>query len=78
MLDQTKMPWFAELNRGLRDALTVEQLQQRVEANARMLHCLAEQIATRVAAQDPRALLGLASLVGLESSAGPDLLREAA
>ncbi|MEP6938347.1 MAG: tryptophan 7-halogenase [Rudaea sp.] len=77
MIDQSKMPWFAELNRGLRDSLSVAELQQRVEANTLMLHRLAEQIAARVAGQHPGALLGLSSLVGLESSAGPDLLRAA-
>jgi hypothetical protein len=47
-LDQQKLPWFAELNRGLRDTLTVDQLEQRVRDHAAMLQSLAGEIAERV------------------------------
>jgi flavin-dependent dehydrogenase len=44
MLDQASLPWFAELNRGLKDELTPEQFDERMRANLVQLNELAEQI----------------------------------
>ncbi|MEP6485387.1 MAG: NAD(P)/FAD-dependent oxidoreductase [Rudaea sp.] len=49
-IDQQKLPWFAELNRGLRDVLTEAELEQRVRDNAAMLESLASEIFLRVRA----------------------------
>ena len=77
MIDQCALPWFGELNRGLRDALDAASLQKRVEDNAAMLHRLAGQIARRVRAAHPEATNGLASLIDLQIDDVPDLLRAA-
>jgi flavin-dependent dehydrogenase len=44
MLDQASLPWFAELNRGLKDELTPAQFDERMRANLAQLNELAEQI----------------------------------
>jgi hypothetical protein len=44
MLDQASLPWFAELNGGLRDHLTVEQFHQRMKANLHQLTRLGTEI----------------------------------
>jgi flavin-dependent dehydrogenase len=49
-IDQQKLPWFAELNRGLRDSLSEQELEQRVRDNAAMLESLAAEIFERVRA----------------------------
>lgn len=77
MLDQCDLPWFADMNRGLRDELDETALQRRIEANAAMLHQLAAQILQRVNAGHPAAAHGLASLIDLKAGAKPDLLRAA-
>ena len=48
--DQQRLPWFAEMNRGLRDALSVDELEQRIRANATMLESLAAEIFRRARA----------------------------
>jgi flavin-dependent dehydrogenase len=78
MLDQQKLPWFAELNRGLRDTLTVDALQARVEESARMLRALAAEIVERARALGPVALDDLPTLRVLAAEDGAGLLREAA
>jgi biopolymer transport protein ExbB/TolQ len=44
MLDQASLPWFAELNRGLRDNLSVEEFGARMKANLTQLDQLAKEI----------------------------------
>ena len=53
MLDQASLPWFAELNRGLRDELDEEAFRTRVQANAALLKQLARQIVERACEQCP-------------------------
>src|SRR5262249_41007934 len=49
-IDQQKLPWFAELNRSLRDELTVDQFEQRIAGAAAMMRTLAAEILARVRA----------------------------
>ncbi len=51
MLDQASLPWFAELNRGLRDVLDDVAFHARVVANVAQLEVLAEEI-TAMATRD--------------------------
>ncbi len=46
--DQQRLPWFAELNRGLRDDSERNELEHRIRENAAMLESLAGEIAERV------------------------------
>jgi len=78
MLDQHKLPWFAELNRGLTDKLDAAALEQRVRDNAVMLHALAGEMLVRVQAINPVELDELPMLAGLDQNAASNLLREAA
>ena len=78
MIDQQKLPWFAELNRGLRDELTVDALQLRIEDSARMLRALAGEILARVRALDATRVDDLPALRQLGDGNGSTLLREAA
>ncbi len=50
MLDQASLPWFAELNRGLRDVLDDAAFAARIEANVARLETLAREISTLAAA----------------------------
>jgi flavin-dependent dehydrogenase len=50
MLDQASLPWFAELNRGLRDDLDEAAFKQRIHDNVAQLEALATEIATMAAA----------------------------
>jgi hypothetical protein len=59
MLDQIKMPWFGELNRGLRDVLSEAQFEARVRQNADMLETLAATIRNLVATQAHASTLDL-------------------
>lgn len=75
-IDQQKLPWFSELNRGLRDVLSEQELEQRVRDNAAMLESLASEIFIRVSTlgyssdvEHPLALLGKPAI---------ELLKEAA
>jgi flavin-dependent dehydrogenase len=54
MLDQASLPWFAELNRGLRDELTPEEFNARMTANLAQLNLLAEQIIDKALTQYPQ------------------------
>lgn len=47
LLDQVALPWFAELNRGLRDELSEEEFRARIKTNVRLLETLAQQIVSR-------------------------------
>jgi len=53
MLDQASLPWFAELNRGLRDTLDDTQFRARIRANVAQLVELARQIVARAHAEHP-------------------------
>ncbi|MEO8936771.1 MAG: NAD(P)/FAD-dependent oxidoreductase [Burkholderiaceae bacterium] len=44
MLDQASLPWFAELNRGLRDVLDDEAFRRRILTNVDQLESLAAEI----------------------------------
>ena len=50
MIDQYQVPWFGELNRGLRDELDTEALCRRIQENAQMLRDLSAHIHALVAA----------------------------
>ena len=78
MIDQQKLPWFAELNRGLRDELDVDALQRRIEESARMLRVLAGEILARVRELGPVATDDLPALARLGDNSETGLLREAA
>jgi flavin-dependent dehydrogenase len=44
MLDQASLPWFAKLNKGLRDELTHDEFLQRMDDNLKQLDSLASEI----------------------------------
>lgn len=44
MLDQCRLAWFAELNRGLRDSLDDDAFRERIRATTRQLEGLAREI----------------------------------
>ena len=71
LLDQCELPWFVELNRGLRDALDDEAIERRIRDNAAMLHVLAAEIVARVralGADIPPELTQLAAFGACEES----------
>jgi flavin-dependent dehydrogenase len=53
MLDQAKLGWFAELNRGLRDTLDDAQFRERMHATTTQLAALAAEIVQRACAEYP-------------------------
>jgi flavin-dependent dehydrogenase len=53
MLDQAKMPWFAELNRSLTDTLDTAAFVARIRASNAQLHTLAGQILGRALSEHP-------------------------
>jgi len=53
MLDQSSMPWFAELNRSLTDKLDSEAFAQRLQDNLALLDRLALQIVDFARASHP-------------------------
>jgi len=63
MLDQAKLGWFAELNRGLKDTLDDAQFRARMRENVAQLDALAAEIVERACAEHPgldaSAVLGL-------------------
>lgn len=50
MLDQASLPWFAELNRGLRDVLDDAAFHRRIVGNVAQLEALAAEIDAMAAA----------------------------
>ena len=54
MLDQTTLPWFAELNRSLTDRLDETAFRERIRQNTALLNSLAAQIVERALAQCPQ------------------------
>ena len=77
MIDQCRLPWFVELNRGLTDCLDEPALEQRVHDNVAMLHALASEILACVQATGAPAMGELPALAALGGRA-PQLLRAAA
>ena len=72
MLDQVRMAWFGELNRGLRDRLDADALAERIEHHAAMLEALAAAIRTLVATRADactQALFDVLAAVRVEPSA---------
>jgi flavin-dependent dehydrogenase len=53
MLDQASLPWFAELNRGLRDELDEQGFCERIQQHTALLDQLAHQIVERACAEHP-------------------------
>ncbi|MBL8267653.1 NAD(P)/FAD-dependent oxidoreductase [Steroidobacter sp.] len=53
MLDQASLPWFAELNRGLRDELDDEAFRARMIEYTALLNSLAAEIVARANAEHP-------------------------
>ena len=78
LIDQQKLPWFAELNRGLRDPLDAEGVCARVEQATLMLRSLAAGILGRVRSIGAACIDDLPALVRLGAVADAGLLREAA
>lgn len=58
MLDQAAMPWFAELNRSLRDTLDTNAFVARIRASHLSLNALAAEIAQRALTDQPGLDLG--------------------
>jgi flavin-dependent dehydrogenase len=54
MLDQASLPWFAELNRGLRDSLDEEGFRARIKEYTALLDTLARQIVERALRECPQ------------------------
>jgi hypothetical protein len=54
MLDQASLPWFAELNRGLRDELDEAGFRARIVEGVALLDTLAREIVTRALQRYPQ------------------------
>jgi hypothetical protein len=54
MLDQASLPWFAELNRGLRDELDEAGFRARIVEGVLLLDKLAREIVTRALQRYPQ------------------------
>jgi hypothetical protein len=54
MLDQASLPWFAELNRGLRDQLDEEGFRARIIEGVALLDTLASEIVARAVQRCPQ------------------------
>ena len=76
MLDQSSLPWFAELNRGLNDALDDAQFRARIRASTEQLRTLAAEMLERACAEHPgldgSALRGLLAPLALRRGAPVD------
>jgi flavin-dependent dehydrogenase len=55
MLDQASLPWFAKLNKELRDDLTHEQFLARIDEQLLQLHALAAEIVAMARRSYPQA-----------------------
>jgi hypothetical protein len=69
LLDQAALPWFAELNRGLRDELDEAGFVARIRATTAQLAALAEEIIRQACEQCPG--LDVADLQGRRASVEP-------
>ena len=80
MLDQASLPWFAELNRGLRDELDEAGFRARLIENVALLDTLAREIVARAVQSCPQ--VDASEVMKLLSNpavdAGASLLFEAA
>lgn len=77
MLDQARLPWFAELNRGLPDVLTDGQFADRLQTNLQLMHQLAQQLMERAVSKHsslPTARLRAVMAERAPSAGGPALL----
>jgi hypothetical protein len=54
MLDQASLPWFAELNRGLRDELDETGFRARIIEGVALLDTLAREIVARAVQRCPQ------------------------
>lgn len=70
MLDQAALPWFAELNRSLRDRLDEAAFDARMRRNTALLHELAAEIVARARSTAPAAVGDVERL--LAGFAAPD------
>jgi flavin-dependent dehydrogenase len=71
MLDQSRLGWFVEMNRGLHDTLDDAGFAARIVANVARMGALAAEIAERVRALHPDVGdHGLAELCGADASGG--------
>lgn len=79
MLDQASLPWFAELNRGLRDELDEEAFRARIKTHTELLKQLALQIVERASSEHADLdAAELRSLLGSLPADSPTLLFERA
>jgi hypothetical protein len=80
LLDQSRLAWFAELNRGLRDALDDDAFRERIHSTTRQLRQLAAEIVATATAERPGldASAVLALLCGSSSAVSTGMLRESA
>lgn len=62
MLDQASLPWFAELNAGLRDQLDDAAFRQRIRTNVMQLERLAAEIAGQAIQDEPALATHLSGL----------------
>ncbi len=76
MLDQSRIPWFAEMNRALNDTLDDEAFVARIHANVARMETLAAEVLARARAAHPgidgdalESALGETGRVGEESLA---------
>ena len=53
LLDQARLDWFAELNRGLRDPLDEEAFKARIRQTTQQLRQLAREIVAVATAEHP-------------------------
>ncbi len=72
MLDQASLPWFAEMNRGLRDALDDAAFDARIHANVTLLERVASEV-VGMALKDAPALRELVPS-GVTPSEGQEFL----
>ncbi|MGA9334647.1 MAG: tryptophan 7-halogenase [Rudaea sp.] len=77
MLDQYRMPWLVEINRGLNDCLDSAAFERRIRHNAETLHDLAAEILAQVRLGGDVSLDDLPALAAL-GACSSNLLREAA
>jgi flavin-dependent dehydrogenase len=80
LLDQARLAWFAELNRGLRDQLDDDSFRERIRGTTRQLQQLAGEIVATATGEhsglDARAVQDL--LAGTSSATSAGMLRESA
>jgi 2-polyprenyl-6-methoxyphenol hydroxylase-like FAD-dependent oxidoreductase len=71
MIDQATIPWFAELNRGLKDKLDSQQFDARLDQSIARLELLADEIVERALLSQPALnVTELSALIKRGSSIG--------